>query len=247
MTSTRCPGPRLSRRELLQIGGASLLGLSLPQLLRAGQRDDPHATAASADACILIFLNGGPSHLDMWDMKPNAPVEIRGPFQPIATTVPGVQLSEHLPRLARQMHHCALIRSVHHSVNNAHAAAVYTGLTGHDRGEIGGGARPTDHPAIGSVLGLTRPPATPVIPYVSMPFITQEGRGGPPQPGFFGGWLGRQNDPLFVLRDPNAPDFGMPELSLPGDLSRTRMGERQHLLGQLGVPPGLERERALAR
>ena len=76
----------------------------------------------TADACILIFLNGGPSHLDMWDMKPDAPAEIRGEFQPIATTVPGVHLSEHLPRLARQMHRCTLVRSVHHSVNNAHAA-----------------------------------------------------------------------------------------------------------------------------
>jgi hypothetical protein len=244
MHPATCPGPRVSRRQLLQIGGASLLGLSLPQLLRAERRPDPHAAAASADACILIFLNGGPSHLDMWDMKPTAPDNIRGEFRPISTTVPGVQLCEHLPRLSRHMHRCALIRSVHHSVNNAHAAAVYTGLTGHDRGEIGGGARPTDHPAIGSVLGMLRPPQATVVPYVSMPFITQEGRGGPPQPGFFGGWLGRPHDPLFVLRDPNAPGFGMPELSLPGDLGAGRMGERQQLLNQLGGGPGLQGERA---
>src|SRR5271170_4739155 len=158
MTPTSCPGPRLSRRQLLQIGGASLLGLSLPQLLRAERRDDPHARAASADACILIFLNGGPSHLDMWDMKPEAPVEIRGEFRPIATTVPGVQLCEHLPRLSRLVHHTTILRSVHHSVNNSHAAAVYAALTGHDRGEKGGGARPTDNPAIGSVVGKLFPP-----------------------------------------------------------------------------------------
>src|SRR5204862_1797089 len=113
-----------------------------------------------------------------------------------------------------------------------------------DRGEIGGGARPTDHPAIGSVLGLLRPPQETVVPYVSMPFITQEGRGGPPQPGFFGGWLGRPHDPLFVLRDPNATGFGMPELSLPGDLSAGRMGGRQQLLNQLGGEPRPEGERA---
>src|SRR5262249_32197791 len=88
---------------------------------------------------------------------------------------------------ARQMHHCSLVRSVHHSVNNAHAAAVYTGLTGHDRGEIGGGTRPTDHPAIGSVLGLLRPPRRPVVPFVSMPYITQEGAGRPPPPARGGG------------------------------------------------------------
>src|SRR5438477_10088313 len=152
-------------------------------------------------------------------MKPNAPKENRVEFKPIATSVPGVHLCEHLPRLAPLTHHCALVRSVHHSVNNAHAAAVYAGLTGHDRGELGGGTKPTDHPAIGSVLGLCRPPTTPVVPYVSMPYITAEGAGGPPQPGFFGGLLGRARDPLFVLRNPNAADFAMPELALRGDLT----------------------------
>jgi hypothetical protein len=110
----------------------------LPPLLRAEKERSP-AASARADACFLIFLNGGPSHLDMWDMKPDAPAEIRGEFKPIATTLPGVQLCEHLPKLARQIHRSTLVRSMHHSVNNAHAAAVYAGLTGHDRGEVGGG------------------------------------------------------------------------------------------------------------
>jgi uncharacterized protein (DUF1501 family) len=158
---TTCPGPALlSRRELLQVGGASLLGLNLTRLL-AGDAQRTHE--ARADACIVVFLNGGPSHLDMWDMKPDAPAEVRGPFKPIATSVPGVRLSEHLPRLARQTHRTTIIRSLHHSVNNAHAAAVYAAMTGHDRGELGGGARPTDNPAIGSVLGLLRPPTRPVV------------------------------------------------------------------------------------
>jgi hypothetical protein len=104
-----CPGPRLSRREILQVGGASLLGLGLPRLLRA-EEQRPAGAPARADACIIIFLNGGPSHLDMWDMKPEAPKEIRGEFKPIATTVPGVQFSEHLPKLARHMHRCTLVR-----------------------------------------------------------------------------------------------------------------------------------------
>src|SRR5262249_28809772 len=185
---------------MLQIGGISLLGLNLPDILRADHQ--PSGLRAHADSCILIFLNGGPSHLDMWDMKPSAPAEIRGEFRPVATTVPGVQFSEHLSRLARHMHRSTLVRSVHHSVNNAHAAAVYAGLTGHDRGEIGGGARPTDHPALGSVAGLVRPVPRGVLPYVSLPFVTKEGAGGPPQPGFTGGWLGHHHDPLFVLRDP---------------------------------------------
>jgi len=224
---------------MLRAGTAGVLGLSLPQLLRAdAARTQAGTHASAADACILIFLNGGPSHLDMWDLKPDAPAEIRGPFKPIATSVPGVQYGEHLPKLARLAHRTALIRSAHHSVNNAHAAAVYCGLTGHDRGEVGGGARPDDHPAIGSVVGQLRPPTRPVVPYVSMPFITQEGAGGPPQPGFFGGWLGKPRDPLFVLRNPNAPDFGMPELALGPDVDPARFDARRRLLAALQTGGG---------
>jgi hypothetical protein len=222
----------LTRRQMLRIGSLGVLGLTLPRLLWADARRPKTAQAPTADACILVFLDGGPSHLDMWDLKPQAPAEIRGPFQPIASSLPGVPLSEHLPRLAHHLHRCALIRSAHHSVNNSHAAAVYCSLTGHDRGEKGGGAKPTDYPAIGSVTGLCRPPKTPVVPYVSLPYITAEGRGGPPQPGFFGGWLGRTYDPLFVLRDPNAPTFAIPELTPAGDLSPQRMYARRQLLGQ---------------
>jgi hypothetical protein len=216
---------------MIQVGGISLFGLGLPQVLRAAARP---AVAPAADACILLFLNGGPSHLDMWDMKPDAPAEIRGQFKPVATSLTGVQLSEHMPKMAKLMHHCALVRSAHHSVNNAHAAAVYCGLTGHDRGEIGGGARPTDHPAIGSVVGLLRPPKAAVVPYVSMPYITAEGAGGPPQPGFFGGMLGRPRDPLFMLRDPNAPNFSLPELSLGPDVPAARLDARRRLMACLG-------------
>src|SRR5262245_66009769 len=175
-----------SRRQILQAGAIGYLGLSLPRLLRAENQG-----TARADSCILIFLNGGPSHLDMWDMKPGAPAEVRGEFKPIPSSLPGVPLSRPLPRLARRLHLATLVRSVHHSVNNAHAAAVYAALTGHDRGELGGGTKPTDHPAIGSVMGQVRPPAVPVVPYVSMPYVTKEGAGGPTPPGFFGGLLGR--------------------------------------------------------
>src|SRR5439155_18692519 len=115
------------------------------------------------------------------------------------------------------------------------AAAVYAGLTGHDRGDanIAIGAGPNDYPSIGSVTTLCRPPTRPVVPYVSMPYITQEGRGGPPQPGFHAGWLGRSFDPLFMLRDPNAPHFSLPELSLIGDMNARRLGDRQRLMRQL--------------
>src|SRR3954471_21460329 len=97
-----CSGPPpLSRRRMLQVGGINLLGLGLPGLLRA----DAERPSPRADACILGFLNGGPRHLDMWDMKPDAPAEIRGPFGSIASAVPGVRLCELLPRLAPLMGH----------------------------------------------------------------------------------------------------------------------------------------------
>jgi hypothetical protein len=217
---------------MLQVGAASYLGLNLPTLLRA---DQSRPTTATADACIVIFLNGGPSHLDMWDPKPEAPAEIRGEFKPIPTSVPGVFFGEHLPKFARQMHRCTLIRSAHHSVNNAHAAAVYCALTGHDRGEIGGGARPDDYPAIGSVVGLQRPPHGAVVPHVLLPFVTKEGAGGPPQPGFFGGWLGKPHDPLIILKDPNAADFGLPELTLGPDIDPDRFDARKALEARLAA------------
>jgi len=226
MTPT-CPGPRLSRRQMIQAGAASYLGLNLTTLLRAEAAGKTRT--ARADACIVIFLNGGPSHLDMWDPKPDAPAEVRGEFGTIPTSVPGVTFGEHLPRFARQMHRCTLIRSAHHSVNNSHAAAVYCALTGHDRGEIGGGARPDDHPCIGSVVGLRRPPETAVVPHVLLPYITKEGAGGPPQPGFFGGWLGKPRDPLVILQDPNAANFALPELTLGPDITPERFDARRRL------------------
>jgi hypothetical protein len=233
---------------MLQAGGIATLGVSLTRLLRAASDSGRLGPRPTADACILVFLDGGPSHLDMWDLKPDAPAEIRGEFKPIASSLPTVPLGEHLPRLARQMHRCTLIRSAHHSVNNAHAAAVYTSLTGHDRGDttVAIGTGPQDYPAIGSVLGLCRPPESNVVPYVSMPYITQEGAGGPPQPGFFGGWLGRHRDPFFVLKDPSAPDFGMPELALPENVPPPRFGGRRDLARRVGATlNGLEHDRRL--
>lgn len=222
------PSSQLNRRQLLQIGGIGLLNLSLPRLLRAEKerREKPRA-----DSCILIFLNGGPSHLDMWDMKPNAPAEVRGPFKPVNSTLPGVPLSEHLPQLAKHLHRCTLVRSVHHTVYNAHSAAVYTALTGHDRGDPARPiyAGPDDYPAIGSAVGRLRPPGGTFVPYVSMPYMTSEAAGGPPQPGFFGGWLGRNCDPLFLNRDPNAANFEMPEFNLGREMSDGRLQVRKEL------------------
>jgi len=225
-----------TRRGCLTAGALGAAGLSLPRWL-AAQEAVPGGLAPKADACILLFLDGGPSHLDMWDMKPEAAVEVRGEFNSIETSLPGYRMCELLPGLAKHAHRSTIVRSMHHSVNNAHAAAVYCALTGHDRGENGGGTRPTDNPSPGSVLGKVRPPSKPVVPFVHLPYITKEGAGGPPQPGFFGGYLGRGTDPLFITRDPNAADFTIPELSLTGDISSARLAGREHLFASLERPP----------
>lgn len=222
---------RMSRRGLLQLGTTGVLGLSLSEVLAAG--DKPSLLRPRADSLIIIFLNGGPSHLDMWDMKPDGPSEIRGEFKPIDTSLPGVQFSEHLPKLAQQMHQCSLIRSMHHSVNNSHAAAVYVSMTGHDRGEQGGGFQPTDNPSPGALASLLRPTPPEVAPHVTMPYKTLEGATGPPQPGFFGGWLGRGYDPLWILKDPNAADFYVPEFTLESDIPTRRLTNRSQLLSNL--------------
>lgn len=222
---------RITRRQMLNIGTLGLAGISLPRLLRADAERRNLGTRSPADACVLIFLNGGPSHLDMWDVKPVAPLEIRGEFQSIDTSLPGHQFSEHLPRLARHMHRSALIRSVHHLIGHAHGAAVYTALTGHDRGDTTmiTPTGPNDYPAIGSVMTKMRPPKHLMVPFVNLPYTTTEGIGGPPQAGFFGGLLGVRHDPLCVLKDPNAADFQVPDLTLSTDVAAERLSRRQTL------------------
>ena len=220
----------LSRRHLLQVGGLGLMGLSLPNLLSARELTAPKSSLTpKADHCVILFLNGGPSHLDMWDQKPDAADGIRGEFSPIPTSLPGYFVSDQMPKLARHMHRATVVRSMHHGVNNAHAAAVYAAMTGHDRGELGGGTKPTDYPSPGCVLSMVRPPDRPIVPQVHLPYITAEGAGGPPQPGFFAGILGRSRDPLFVLRDPNSPEFAIPELTLLADVSTERLALRRRL------------------
>jgi len=233
----------VSRRRMLQIGAAGLPGLMSARSLISAPAD---ALVAKADHCIVLFLNGGPSHLDMWDMKPESPSEIRGEFDPISSSLPGVPVSEHLPRLAQQMHRATLIRSMHHSVNNSHAAAVYAALTGHDRGEQGGGAKPSDHPSPGSVMARLRPAANRTLPYVSLPYKTKEGAGGPLQPGFLAGIMGPTFDPFWVLNNPNAADFHVDNLVLPSPVTAERMKDRSQLLAELGQGLTIRNEPSLS-
>jgi hypothetical protein len=182
----------------------------------------------------------------MWDMKPESPSEIRGEFDPVASSLPGVSVSEHLPRLAQEMHRTTLIRSMNHSVNNSHAAAVYAALTGHDRGEQGGGAKPSDHPSPGSVLARLRPAANRTLPYISLPYKTQEGAGGPLQPGFLAGFMGPTYDPFWVLNNPDSADFHVQNLELPERVSSERMQLRSGLLTGLGQGLKITGEPALS-
>jgi len=229
------PPRSFGRRELLRFGGTGLMGLSLSRLLAAEKSLPRGGTPARADSLIVILLNGGPSHLDMWDMKPDGPADSRGEFRPVATTVPGVAYCEHLPRLARLAHRTTLVRSMNHGVNQAHALAVYTALTGHDRGDTKSivGNSLEDYPCPGAVTTMVRPAPRDAIGHVTLPYKTKEGATGPPQPGFFGGWLGPAFDPLWVLKDPNASDFAVGELTLQSDLSAERLAARGQLLAQL--------------
>jgi hypothetical protein len=237
---------RISRRGWLQLGGVGMLGLSLPALLRAEDSRKPAPKGRKpgrAKACIILWLAGGPSQPDMWDMKPDAPVEIRGEFKPIATTVPGIQMCEHLPRVARQAHHVTVIRSAHHQVGHAHCAAAYFVLSGDNRGDtfINFGAGPNDHPGIGAVLARLRPPERLIVPFVTAPYVMTEGIGGPPSPGIYGGWMGHAYDPFEVNRhrgdkeDPNSPDFGFPDLTLRAEVDPRRLDGRRGLLDQVNA------------
>lgn len=208
-----------------------MLGLSLSNLLAAAERN---SIVPKADACIILHLNGGPSHLDMWDMKPEAPEAIRGEFKPIASSLVGIPLCEHLPKLATHMHRAALVRSMNHSVNNSHAQAVYVSMTGHDRGDNQRfGDSQNEQPSPGAMLARLRSSGEDVVPHVALPYKTKEGAGGPPQPGFWAGWLGRAYDPLWILKDPSAADFSVPEFVLEKDITIERMARRGELLTNL--------------
>lgn len=220
----------LSRRKLLQVGGFGFLGLNTPMLLQGEERGKLLATKAPrarAKSVIFLYQFGGPSHLDMFDMKPNAPDGIRGLYQPIASRLPGVPICEHLPQVAQVLDKVTLVRSVHHETKN-HNSASYYALTGH--------APPTDDirlrdslelfPAYGSVVDRLAP-ARPGMPtFVAYPYVIRDGSITPGQHASF---LGKKHDPLLVTADPNASDFGLPELSLPANLSLDRLENRREL------------------
>ncbi len=158
---------------------------------------------------------------------------MRGEFKPIPTSVTGVTFGEHLPKFAKQMHRCTLIRSANHSVNNAHAAAVCA-LTGHDRGEIGGGARPDDYPCIGSVVGMQHPPKTAALAARAAAVHHEEGAGGPPANRASSAAGSANTRPARHSPRPQRAGFlgRFPELTLGPDIDPARFDAREKQLEQ---------------
>ncbi len=208
-----CEG--MTRRAWLHAGALAPLGLALPDLLggRAeAARVGPSGAAnyfGRARSCIIAYLFGAPAHQDVWDLKPEAPVEIRGEFRPIASSVSGIRLGEHIPRVARQAHRFALVRSVTHP-DNTHTVAMHYMLTGRRHAEPNTNPRnkPTDFPTFGAVVQHLRPGRGRLPAGISLNApANQVSAGNHIFPGFFAGFLGSAFDPLFVAQDPSREDF----------------------------------------
>lgn len=216
---------RLTRRNLLKVGGLGLLGLTLPKLLRAEEQGK--GPVARAKSVIFLYQFGGPSHIDMFDMKPDAPEGIRGLHKPMSTKALGIAISERLPRLAKVMNQVTIIRSMHHRMKN-HNPASYYALTGHAPpvDDITLRDSPELFPAYGSVVDHLAPGPEEMPTFVSLPYVIGDGTITPGQQASF---LGKLHDPLLVTKDPNSADFKLPELTLPATLSYERLAHRREL------------------
>jgi hypothetical protein len=229
-----------SRRSFLVASTVGLAGWSFGGGLLRGAPAAPVGSAPGAagraKSTILFFLCGGASHLDMWDLKPEAPAEYRGPFQPIATSAPGVRLSEHLPLLAKQAHHLALVNSVGSTVNtNDHHAGYYYNLTGHvpdtSFRTLGNNRTPfpDDWPFMGTVVASKRAPHAHLPNAITLPH--KPSRAPYTRPGQFAARLGVEHDPLYVQGSPDKPlEFRAPSLSLQGGVNVQRLAARNELL-----------------
>ncbi|MCC6511708.1 MAG: DUF1501 domain-containing protein, partial [Pirellulaceae bacterium] len=220
-----CDGVR--RRDMLRLGAAGLWGwnLSWPQILAAQAQTAASKSNARDVSVIILFLQGGLSTIDTWDMKPDAPVEFRGEFKPIATNVPGIQLCEHLPRLSGQMDKFSLVRSFGLS-NSDHGPADHYILTG-DRpaGGFNGGLKPNNQrPAHGAIIARQLGPRGAVPPYVCLPKMHNSAGAA---------YLGSSAAPFTVDADPNAPDFTVPDLAPPLDIDTQRLSDRRAILKQI--------------
>jgi uncharacterized protein (DUF1501 family) len=209
----------LSRRCFLRLGAAGLTSLGLPQILQARAGREPKDTRV-----ILLWLEGGPSHLDLWDMKPSAPAEYRGYWRPVATNAPGIQITEMFPRQAKLADQFSIVRSLHHG-DPDHIGSAHILLTGRVGPTVANPA-PTA-PSQGSIVARTAGARRPNLPpYVVIP----RAESGLMKPGYFGaGYLGQNYDPFETGGDPNSPAFKINNLSLSAGMSVERLEDRRSL------------------
>ncbi len=231
-----------SRREFLRAGGLGLFGLGLPTLLQARGLSPAPGRAfgpsfGKAKACILLFMWGGPAQQETWDMKPDAPENVRGEFKPIATSVPGLSISEHFPLLARQAHKLAVIRSVHHG-DVGHTTATHELLTGRPLANINA-ALADDWPHYGAVLAhLNKGNERTVLPpFIQMRPTIPDPAGAPrfveSSHGQSAGWLGPALNPFTIDDDPSKPDYHVGSFRLPEEVGSGRSGDRRRLLAMV--------------
>jgi hypothetical protein len=241
-----CDG--ITRRDLLHAGGVGLLGslFQLPGLSEASERQARLTRGGRARSVLLLFLHGGAATQDMFDLKPDAPADIRGEFRPIATSAPGVRICEHLPRMARWMHRAALVRSVNHRAGCHNVVPTFTGYL--EQVPEQNVANRNHPPSMGSVCEYLKDPRDDMPAYVCLPNHLGWGEAGR-RPGIYAGFLGQRYDPLCSECAPHydagvnirdrarpAPLRGQPLLPntvLQDGVTLDRLNRRQSLLQQL--------------
>ena len=228
------PQYAFDRRQLLRVGAAGVVGTTLPFLERAAASSE--LGTARAKSVLIVLLSGGPSQLDTLDPKPDAPAEVRGEFSTIPTTIPGVHVCEHLPKLAQQTQRWSIVRSLAHVEHN-HLLATHVALTGRPTPLPRGGSdldrveSRSDFPNFAAALDFVRPRHDGVPTGVSLPNYLIE---GPlTWPGQHSGFLGPKHDPWQISRDPSDPNFRMDSLSLQADVTAPRLVSRRGLLDEL--------------
>lgn len=217
--------PNINRRSVLKVGGAGMLGLTMPKLMQAAEQ----ATSLKprAKSVIFLFQWGGPSQLDTFDMKPDAPETVRSPYKTISSSADGIQVCELLPEMAKRMDKVTLIRTMTHTMKN-HASAGYYALSGHKPPADDQRLRDSLdlYPAYGSVVDHLRPNKNGMPTSVAYPHVIRDGSVVPAQHASF---LGKRHDPLLFLEDPNDRNFKLPELSLPDGLTVDRLHRRREM------------------
>lgn len=225
---------RVPRRHFLNMSGYSAAASLLNQSVLGRPAE---SSVNPIRSCILVMLYGGPSHLDTWDMKPLAPTEIRGEYQPIQTSLPGRVVCEHLPHCGRLIDKLTVVRSMHHGMGN-HNSAMYQALAGRQPRidlDVLGANRAEDFPGFGSALSFVTHGGRPgsrsdSLTNVALPHVMHN---VVDLPGQNAGFLGGQHDPLQITHDPNRADFHVPNLRLPPGVNEQRMVRRLSLLQSL--------------